>query len=544
MAKKKEQELTYMQMPLPSGRKSYKRIRADWKGLNRQNPYDTGYISDEMNISTKEYPILTPAQVPLANNQLDGCSTEIGEIPICLYGFDKFLIFFYVHKSTTGKYDIRMVYIDIETYTRYESAESAFTQLEASVSSLDTSRRQVVQFNVFENPENVLEGEYKRKLLIFPDKKSVDYDIPSISENYVFSVQDMVVKDEAAIPPPDMDYVTVHLSRVFGVNGGKIFASGFNDYTNWATDTAIKEDVSETDEDLPQSIISFTDGYDENNAWASASQSNTEADGEFTGITTFQGHVVAFKKDFMHEVYNTKNPFRIQDIYPEGCIDNRSIQNVNGMLIFTSEDGVKVYTGSRPEIISYELGIENFKAAVGGSDGRNYYLYCIDGNNKDAMYVYDTFFGMWSQLAVISPVIDFAKTSNGMYMLCEDGNIYRLDSGAYQHDWSFETDFMTAITSSYGTIDIKHIQRIQMYVRVNGTLKVYLLYDNEKFNAETSHLIFDSAGRKGNMTIRVIPRKTACFKYRLHVEGFDFAQLYQLEMTVENGGEPNVTQGH
>lgn len=539
MAKKKEEELSYMQMPLPSGRKSYKRIRADWKGLNRQHPYDTGYISDEMNISTHEYPVLTPAPMPLANNQLTGCNTSAGEVPICMYGFDEFLIFFYVQRSINGKFDVRMAYIDIDNYTRYESA---FTQLTESVSDLDTRRRQVIQFNVFESPENVLEGDYTKKLLIFPDKKSVDYDIPSISENNTFAVQNMVA--EGAVPPPDMEYVTVHLSRVFGVNGGKIFASGFNDYTNWNVDTPFTEETTETEGDTAQGTISFTDGYDENNAWASAAQSNTEASGDFTGITTFQGHVVAFKKDFMHEVYNTKNPFRIQDIYAEGCIDNRSIQSVGGMLLFVSEDGVKVYTGDKPQVLSYELGIDKFKAAVAGSDGRNYYLYCIDGSNKEAIYVYDTYCGLWSQRSVPAAVIDFAKTSNGMYMLCEDGNIYRVDSDIYQQNWSFETDFMTAISSSYGTIDIKHIQRMQIYAQISGTLKLYILYDDEKFNAETSHLVFDSAGRTGNMTIRVIPRKTACFKFRLHAEGWGMARLHQLEFVVETGGEPNITQRH
>ena len=541
MAKKKEQELTYMQMPLPSGRKLYKRIRFDWKGLNRQNPYDTGYISDEMNISTKEYPLLTPSPMEVITNLVEGCNVANGEEPICLIGFDDFLIFFYMHRSVSGKYDIRMAYINADNFARYETA---LTQLEALPSSLDRSRRQVVLFNVFEQPENVLEGNYSRKLLIFPDKRSVDYDIPSIVENDVFPTQDMVSKDEAAVPPPDMDYVTVHLSRVFGVKGGKIFASGFNDYTNWETDTPIKEEVSETDEDLPQSVISFTDGYDENNAWASASQSNSLADGDFTGLTTFQNHVVAFKRDFMHEIYNTKNPFRIQDIYAEGCIDNRSIQSVGGMLLFVSEDGVKVYTGAKPEIISNELTIDKFNMAVAGSDGRNYYLYCEDKQNKGGFYVYDTFYGLWSQRSFPARVIDFAKTKSGMYMLCDDGEIYQLDSDIYQHSWNFETDFMTAITSSYGTIDVKHIQRVQIYAQVSGTLKMYLLYDDEKFNAETSHLIFDSAGRTGNMTIRVIPRKTACFKFRLHAEGFGMARLHQLEITLENGGEPNVTQGH
>ena len=103
-------------------------------------------------------------------------------------------------------------------------------------------------------------------------------------------------------PPamPPIKYATVHLSRLFGVSDDRVYASGYNDYTNWNLDSV--------------------DGYNESNAWCTPAQSNTKAGGIFTGITTFQSHVICFKRDFMHEIYNTKNPFRIQDIFAEGTI--------------------------------------------------------------------------------------------------------------------------------------------------------------------------------------------------------------------------------
>ena len=84
------------------------------------------------------------------------------------------------------------------------------------------------------------------------------------------------------------------------------------------------------------------DDIQEWHAWKSATQSNPYAsDAKFTGITSFQNHIIAFKDGFIHELYNTKNPFRIQDLFREGCIDNRSICEVDGSLYFVDRDGVK-----------------------------------------------------------------------------------------------------------------------------------------------------------------------------------------------------------
>lgn len=542
MAKKKEPELTYMQMPLPSGQRSYRLVRADWKGLDKRYPYDNGYLADEMNISTDEYPVLVPSpQAVFYENTFPDCLAGRGGKPLSLCGFNDFLVYFAIHyiPNHTYCYELRMNYIDLSrgvegAYCCYSILSSAKT-----VSELNDAERNVVQFNVFKNHEDVLSGKYDSKLLIFPDKVSVDFDIPSIADDGgVFSCNDMCVS--GGIDPPDMDFVTVHLSRLFGVGDGKVYASGFNDYTNWELDKAVTEDMED------DGSVTFKDGYDENHAWVSAAQSNTKSSGGFTGITTFQNHVIAFKNDYMHEIYNTKNPFRIHDIYSEGCINNKSICDVGGMLMFVSEDGVKVYTGGQPKKVSDELCIKKFENAVCGSDGRNYYMYCIYDGGRDGLFVYDTKYGLWSQREITLPVIDFAYTKHGMFMLCTDGRIMRIDSGNYDYPWSFETDFCTLISSSTGTADIRHIRKIQLPTVIGGgaRLKLYILYDNEKFNPETSHLVFDSGARYGNITIRVLTRQTACEKFRLHAEGFGYVKIFGLEWLVSNGGDLNVTQEH
>lgn len=553
--KKKEDTLQYLQMPLPSGGRYSKMTKVAFGGLNKRYTLDSGDLSMESNISTNEYPYLVPSSK----------KTEItSDYPnaISMFAFDNFILV--VYRENTA---IKIDYIadDGTIYKGVLKAEGA--------TSDDEVPRSIVQFNVFEEGElgTIVDGKFTKKLLIFPDKVSMDFEI---TEDFTpnpmdadLLIKEYKTEDETALPPetashnyyyrnsiskkvyrwvddesdssnsgwkeaitptmPNIKYATVHLSRLFGVSDDTVYASGFNDYTNWNLDTI--------------------DEYNESNAWMSKTQSNTKADGNFTGIINYQGHIVCFKRDFMHEIYNTKNPFRLTDIYAEGTIDNRSIQDVDGKLIFVSEDNVKVYTGSNPRIISYNLNMTQNTYAVSGTDNRNYYLYCEDDKKKKYLYVYDTFTDLWSEQSIESRVLSFAHNKNGMYMLCADGCVYKMDTDDYSHIWSFETDLITN-----KTVDIKHIKKLQMLVELenkeNTNIDVYILYDDEVFDnldpeekakRLVKRLAYSNETQKGysKFPIRVKPRKTANYGFKLHIEGKGYVKLYELEIFVETGGD-------
>ena len=329
----------------------------------------------------------------------------------------------------------------------------------------------------------------------------------------------IVNKWVVSVPPavPDIKYAAVHQSRVFGVDDTRVYASGFNNYANWNLDTAGE--------------------YNESNAWVSATQSNTKAGGDFTGITVFQNHVICFKKDFMHEIYNTKNPFRIQDIFSQGTIDQRTVQDVGGRLIFVSDDNVKMYTGSSPRIIGDLLGIDSFTYAVSGNDGRNYYLYCYDNEENGRLFVYDTYISAWSERACDGgKILSFAHNESGMYVMLDKIGIFKLDTNSFNLSWKFETDLITN-----STVDIKHVKKIQMLAHFGkdegdiANMKVYFLYDGEEFS-KSAHLVYDGSGT-GQKVIRVKPRKTASYGVKIHVEGTGYVRLYEMELFMEGGGD-------
>ena len=664
MAKKKNTEntLQYLQMPLPQGGKYSKMTKVAFGGLNKRYTMDSGELTKEVNISTKEYPYLVPSE--RKKSVLSGYDR-----PISMYAFEDFIIVVYYEIGDSIAED--KIKVDYVKFGKVGNTKHTGL-LKSGATYDDDVPGSVVQFNVYDTPTDPLTGQFVKKLLFFPYKASMYMNIVETESDprswtdenlkeadlsvmycftgkddskYYFTVgleektkddegydenkvsykrvlkkkydkancficdgMDVLVKeyrnetpevDESGAiiyPPPDtashncyyrnsydndiyrwceyktiarekdsdgeyvdygvrenddgdleiygfkvdengnyitdgavangwkvsmpptmpnLKYATVHLSRVFGVDDDRVYASGYNDYTNWNLDTA--------------------DEYNEANSWCSPSQSNTKAGGKFTGITTFQNHVVCFKRDFMHEIYNTKNPFRLQDIYAEGAIDNRTIQDVDGKLIFVSEDDVKVYTGSNPRIIGYNLNMPNYTYAVSGTDNRNYYLYCEDAKGNMHLYVYDTYTDMWSEQDCIEGVISFAHNKNGMYMLCNDGHVYKMDTDEYNHGWEFETDLVTN-----KTVDIKHIKKIQMLVETDSSadFDVYILYDDEKFNGK-SHLVYTN-NKRGKFPVRVKPRKTANYGFKLHVEGYGYVKLYELEIFVEQGGDMYV----
>ncbi|NLG52384.1 MAG: hypothetical protein GX541_00155 [Clostridiales bacterium] len=567
MAKKKNDgKLKYLQTPLPKGYSSFKLVRTGFLGLNKRVTMDTGVLSYESNISTDETPHIVPSQKRERINE-DRYFT-----PISMAAFEDFLLVVYKdgdyvktdyirgeNKYTGTLRKANGTFYEISDYgshvpgTSRVHADNHGLYTGDSVTLAGTTRfngifgitkidedsfyidkpffyepgddlsgnwllrnlpRCIVKFNVYDDPTDPVGSGYTKKLLIFPDKKSTDFHItgdftPAALETGLIRI-------------PDLRYATVHNSRVFGVDAGRIYASGFNDYTNWNLDVAGEESSPD-------------------NAWCSPAQSNTKGDGVFTGITTFQNHVICFKRDFMHELYNNKNPFRIQDIYAEGTIDNRSVCDVDGNLIFVDRAGVKVYTGGDPRILGFNLNVDEFKSAVAGTDGRKYYLYCETDKAEHNLFVFDTLAGLWAEESIDFEVLSFAHNRNGIYALGGDGYIYRLDSGDYSHNWAFETDIYTG-----KSIDIKHIRKIQMLAEAaaGARIDVYLLCDDEKFNESTSQKVYSHTNNTGKarlLPIRFTPRKTANYGFRLRAAGTGYVRVYRLELTLRAGGELYVS---
>ena len=279
----------------------------------------------------------------------------------------------------------------------------------SGATSADDYERSVVQFNVYTDPDEILDGTFQKKILIFPDKLSMDYD-----QSANFNLSSL---DAPGNPLPNIKKATVHLSRLFGIDDDRVYASD-STTTQCGTLTPL------TNRSLLMRGVSTT-------------KSNTKAGGDHVAITTYDGRVIIFKRDFMQMITNNKNPFRIVDITSIGTIGQRTVHEVEGVLYFCSQDAVYAYTGAYPVKISDKLGISNFENAVCGSYNGEYYVHL---NSK--IYVYNAQTRAWGVIDLGETVIAFAEYSGNFYALTTTGKIYKLSTTTKSDSWHFTTDLL------------------------------------------------------------------------------------------------------
>lgn len=518
MSKKNENKRGYFESPLPQSGTRKRLTRLNWGGLNMRYAMDTGELSYEKNVSTAEYPCLTPSPVweQMTFGALSGLSAPEFINSDAIFGFDNELIAYEkmrVSGSSAVKYCLNFYQANKNGLTLKYSAD--ITSKIPNRLYYEHTLIKSVSLNV--GTDNFLDSGAENYYL-FPE--AVGINVSRGNGNTI------TAHNAWGVGSPNFETATAHLGRLFGTYKSNVYASKFNNFTNWSFDTAEETNPA--------------------NAWASTTQANPAAGTNFTGIVSYQNHVVCFKEDFMHEIYNTQNPFRIVDVYAEGTMNGRSIQEVGGMLAFASKTGVKAYTGSKPKELGYKLGIKEISNAVSGTDGRSYYLYCTIPTaetdettgqiiTENRLFVYDSLVGEWSEEHFGGgEIISFAKAKNGLYALTSDGNVYRRANENYLHEWAFETDFITS-----DTIDVKHIKKIQLRADIptGSYLKIYLLKDGETFDSEKSHMVYNSTGRNGECAIRVLVRGTASSGFKLHFEGYGYVKIYEMEIDISQGGE-------
>ena len=186
MAKKKnENTLQYLQMPLPQGGKFSKMTKVSFGGLNKRYTHDSGYLSMENNISTNEYPYLTPS----SKKELfkDGYFVKGEKFPISMAAFDDFIIVVYYERSLVDakfQYEIKVDYItedeDGNVLIHTGILESNKDKAQATIDI----PRSIVQFNVYDTPTDPITGQFVKRLLFFPDKASMFMRIVEIPKDF------------------------------------------------------------------------------------------------------------------------------------------------------------------------------------------------------------------------------------------------------------------------------------------------------------------------------------------------------------------------
>ena len=264
---------------------------------------------------------------------------------------------------------------------------------------------------------------------------------------------------------PTLAYVCELDNRLWGVDGDNIYCTALGEYDNWTT---------------------FSSPSEATDAWSV----DTGTLGNFTGIASYKGYIIAVKNDRVYKLFgDIPENFQFIEISRLGCIDANSMCEVNNILFWLSPQGLIAYTGGVPEVVSEKLN-ETYTSGVGGGDGRYYYLSLNNGTTYP-LYVYDTWRGIWTQEDENLQFKGFAYYDGYLHGLSGTNIIYKFGTGT-------ETVTMTAVTKEYHEeapykkghseisvrVDLEAGSELSVYTRIdNGSFTLVKTYKTADFNS-------------------------------------------------------------
>jgi hypothetical protein len=489
-------DMGYLDAYVPSGENTSRSARTAWSGLNRKQPQDAGVLSDAFNVSVRDLPYLRTAPLSETLRQLDGLIHGIYDV-----GDGAYVV-------VTQTWVESFSYLWLWYFKGDIAASCAFSM---DTGTIPTS---VVPFNVYTDKDgNSVSSTFERKILVFP--QCVSFTPPTASGS--FTVASFNTKEN---PVPTLSFAAVHLGRLWGVKDGKFFASGWNDYADWALPTP---------EDLDGDVSAFP--------WVSATQSDVNADGNFTAIAVYDNHVIGFKKNYMHMIYNNKNPFRIVDVARVGALSQKAVCECNQILFFVGEDGVYAFTGGYPERISDALELSSYEGAVLGADEVT--LYCsIPG---DGVYTFDTVNRAWGRYTGNTgyemPAQCATVRGECLYAAPADNAIKRFGGEDYNINFSFDTD------ATYGgQLVEKRLKRIRLQAvhghHAEGDFLTVSVLSSPKGKPVMCKTLTPTGD--GTFVLSSLLRMACDFGHVVRVEGKGDFEIRYLQMDYTAGGERYV----
>lgn len=304
---------------------------------------------------------------------------------------------------------------------------------------------------------------------------------------------------------PDLDHILEYGNRLYGCKGNTIYVSKLGDPTNWwffGTGTA-----------------------------ESAYQVDVGTDGDFTGIAPFPTHILFFKENCVHKLYGYK-PSNYQ-LISTNCLgvekgSDKSIQLINGAVYYKSREGIMVYTGDTPTLISPNFGKTRYDSAVSGTDMLKYYVSMrnkTDGNWY--MFVYDLERGLWF-LEDNTCAEDFAFIDNQLVYTDRDKEKIISTSGNDEDDIEWYAKF--------GEYD-EFIENKKVYSKIlmrlkmeeNTSFSVWISVDDGAWES-VCHL---STHFPRAVEMPIVPRR--CNRFAVLIKGTGYVKIESMTRVVREG---------
>ena len=315
---------------------------------------------------------------------------------------------------------------------------------------------------------------------------------------------------------PNMDFIVESENRLWGCRYGlnrkgetvnEIYASKLGDFKNWSCYMGLS-----------------TDSY----------AASCGTDGAFTGATAYMGNPVFFKETCLHKVYgNYPANFQIQTTACRGVQKGsyRSLAVVNEVLYYKAGTAVCAYDGSIPTEISYCLGSEQYKEAVGGALGNKYYISMLDSLGKAHLFVWDSAKRLWHREDGFRAAR--MESLGGTLYAMEDGT-GRIWDMTRAGDSPEEAVRWYVNTGEIGLEmpDMKYLARmiIRMSLEAGTEVRIYARYD---FSQDWEPLFAVRSTRLRSFDIPV--RAKRCDYMQLRIEGDGPGKIYSITKTIQQG---------
>lgn len=321
---------------------------------------------------------------------------------------------------------------------------------------------------------------------------------------------------KAARRVPKMDYITESGNRLwgcrYGVSDGKtvneLYCCKLGDFKNWECYQGVATD-----------------------SW----RASCGSDGRFTGAATLADSPIFFKEDCFHRVYpSAQGAHRVVEQKARGVQrgSERSLTVIADRLYYKARDGVCVYDGSLPYLISDAFGTELYRGAAAGGARGKYYISMQNAQDIWELFVYDTLKGLWHREDVLH-ITQFAALDDELYMLRDDGTLMTAyGSGGTLEDavaWSATSGIMNC-----GLTGKKYISRLnlRMQLPVGSRCDFWIEYDSGGQWVHAGHM-----EGWGIRTFLLPIRPQRCDHLRFRMTGTGPVKLFSLSRILESGSD-------
>jgi len=308
---------------------------------------------------------------------------------------------------------------------------------------------------------------------------------------------------------PDMDYICSDHNRLWGCKDDTIYASKLGDPFNFNVFDGLSTD-----------------------SWSV--QAGTA--GKFTGCISYLGYPIFFKNDMVYKIYgNTPNNYEGSSTMTLGLANNKSLAIAGERLFYLNKDGIVVYTGGIPQLVSEPLGAK-YTDGVAGSDGLNYYISMKAADGTYAFFVYDTLNGLWSKEDTLR-ALDFAYCGQ-LNVLAYDGTIKTVSpcskpAGSTEEgnvSWMVQfADFYADSPNKKGVAKV----HLRLNLVSGATATAYIKYNGD--STWTTILPSMSGTYKRSYYLPIIPKRSDNFSVKL--AGTGKCDIYSMSLEYYTGSQ-------